>query len=243
MGLNAIRCKELYTEAGKTGFGEEARTSSDFDGTDLLKSGAMLAMIAAGSFVTGCISISEEQPEKIEDNPVRLEYHNWGDRGIDAKLDAKTIGDKTTFHSDLTGADYKMIFKGIIPENGTLKAHFDIARKDPATGSVEKQHVALEDYLKPETHDEATSQYRQLVNGSTDSVASMNFEGNKNFADLKVFAYADIKNDKEVDLNLAEGVIKQPLECRIIVVPVYGGVAPMASCSEPKKLEENWGEN
>ncbi len=71
----------------------------------------------------------------------------------------------------------------------------------------------------------------------------MNFDGNKNFTGLKVFAYADIKNDKEVDLNLAEGALKQPLECRIIVVPVYRGVAPMAVCSEPKKLEENWGEN
>lgn len=54
MGINKINC-EGYADVKGSGFGKEHKNSSDFDGTDLLKSGAILAAIAAGSSVAGCL--------------------------------------------------------------------------------------------------------------------------------------------------------------------------------------------
>lgn len=66
MGINAITCKGLYTETGKTGFGEGGRTSSDFDGSDLLKGATLMAAIAAGAFVAGCVDNNKPPPAKVE---------------------------------------------------------------------------------------------------------------------------------------------------------------------------------
>ncbi len=62
MGINTIKCKGVYTETGKTGFGERVIGASDFDGNDILKSAALLAAIAAGSFAAGCLEAPDRPP-------------------------------------------------------------------------------------------------------------------------------------------------------------------------------------
>lgn len=57
MGMNKITC-EGYADVRESGFGKGGRSSSDFEGTDILKTGAFLAAVAAGSFVAGCIDDS-----------------------------------------------------------------------------------------------------------------------------------------------------------------------------------------
>lgn len=204
MGIDAIKC-EGYADVKEIGFGKCHEIASDLNGTDLLRSVAVLGL---GIAVAGCIS----GPKEKEDEPVRLEYGTWRDRGVDVTLNAKQVGDETTFHSDVTSADYRAIFRGMASENGTMKAHFDILRRDPLNNSMEKQHVALDDYLKPETYNEAMLQYKQLANnGSTATVALLDFDGNRDFPGLKIIAYADIRNGEEVKLNLAEGHLKPSL--------------------------------
>ncbi len=62
MGINAIKCEGMYEETGKTGFGDESRTSNDFDGSDLLKGAALTALLAAGTFVAGCVDVDNSAP-------------------------------------------------------------------------------------------------------------------------------------------------------------------------------------
>ncbi len=68
MGINSIKC-ENYAGAGKTGFGKENKSASDFDGKDILKGAAMLALMTAGTLVAGCIESPDNRPP-----PVKVEY-------------------------------------------------------------------------------------------------------------------------------------------------------------------------
>ncbi len=71
MGMNAITCKG-YADVKESGFGKGTRTSSDFDGNDILKGAALTALLAAGTLIAGCID--ERAPPtkdavKYEKNP------------------------------------------------------------------------------------------------------------------------------------------------------------------------------
>ncbi len=112
MGINSITCKGGYAETGKVEFGKGIRTSSDFDGTDLLKGATLVALMAAGTFVAGCVG--KDAPADLEQP--RYRFNRFGD--------TKTIRDEAT------NKTYELEFDG-------LKERWDYGtRYDAATFNV-----------------------------------------------------------------------------------------------------------
>lgn len=96
MGMNAIRC-EGYADIKESGFGKGQKSSSDFNGKDILKGVTMMALLAAGTFVAGCAGNdnSAEQPARVE----RYRFNGFGD--------TKTI------HDEATNKTYAIEFNGL----------------------------------------------------------------------------------------------------------------------------------
>lgn len=112
MGINAITCKGSYTETGKTGFGEGVRTSSDFDGTDILKGAAILTLMAVGTFAAGCVG-KDESPN--------FEQHQYR---------FNKFGDTKTVHDEATNKTYEFEFDGLMERRVYVSsyqvAHFNV---------------------------------------------------------------------------------------------------------------------
>lgn len=89
-------------EAGKTGFGEGARTASDFDDDDWLKSTIMIALVAAGSFafVAGFQDNSHDSSQRA---PVPVEH----------TYRFNNLGDTKTIHDNSTNKTYEFEFDGV----------------------------------------------------------------------------------------------------------------------------------
>ncbi len=66
MGINSIKC-EGYVDMKESGFGKGTRTSSDFDGNDILKGAALTALLAAGTFVAGCVDKRDDSAPPTKD--------------------------------------------------------------------------------------------------------------------------------------------------------------------------------
>lgn len=185
MGINSIKC-ENYVGEGKAGFGKGYRSSSDFDGTDLLAAAGMIALVSLAS--SGCISIDKEI--------VMGSLVKHGDLGgkVDHELKAVKIGDSITYDKSIDGSGrYDVMFKGIESDG---KAHFDVLH-----GSNELKHFAVSNYEKPDTYEEMLNMTDKIMAGqSTDSVALLKFEGTGSW---ETIAYAYI-NGSEVDLKLVK---------------------------------------
>lgn len=206
MGINAINCKGLYAETGKSKFGEGSRSASDFDVRDIIADNIGPIIVA---FVCGLIGVDlldKFRKSQIIQLAYGDEIFGFGlDDGIDAQLNAKKVGDSVDFHSHQTKADYTAMFEGF--KEG--KALFNVTRRD-VSGSVENRSIALADYTMPGTQEDALRLYQKILDGSTDTVASINFDGNEKFPALKVLAYADIKHG-EAELKIAEGYLESPI--------------------------------
>ncbi len=172
----------MYAETGKTGFGDEFKTASDFDGTDLLAAAGMIALVSLAS--SGCISLSKEN--------VMGSLVKNGDFGgkVDHELKATKIGDSMTYDN---GGRYDVMFKGIGPDG---KANFDVLHD-----SNELKHFSVSNYEKPGTYEKMLNVTDKILAGqSTDSVALLKFEGTGRW---EMLAYAYI-NGSEADLKLVD---------------------------------------
>lgn len=216
MGMNAITCKG-YADVKESALGKENRTSSDFDGSDLLKGAAFLTLMGVGGSVVVDFIAGEEENRNL---PVRLEDGRTGDSGFDASLSSHTVSEaifyrnELVFYGDQSGAEYTVTFKGL--DDTAQIAHYGIRRIDMNTSAVEELDFALSSYHPPRTPGEALVQYNEIVkNGSTDKVALIDFEGNGNLPGLKLIAYAEIEKNfieegSSVYLKIAEGYLEAP---------------------------------
>ncbi len=130
MGLNSIRC-EGYAEVGKTAFGEGNRTSSDLDGTDILKGAAIMALMAAGTFVAGCLG---------KDEPAKLEQ----------QYRFRRLGDTKTIHDESTNTTYELKLDGLekVWNHGyTERAHFTVYETG-AQGKTEIGGILIEEMTR-----------------------------------------------------------------------------------------------
>ncbi len=143
MGLNAIRCKGgLYTEVGKTGFGEGSRSSSDFDRTDLLKVATLMVLTATGTFFVGRIGKDDGCVGK--DAPADLEQHRYR---------FNRFGDTKTIHDESTNKTYELEFDGLKErwDYGSLynAAHFNVydvgAQGKTRIGDIEIVNRGIQD--------------------------------------------------------------------------------------------------
>lgn len=185
MGINSIKC-DGYADANGSGFGKGYRSSSDFDGTDLLAAAGMIALVSLAS--SGCISLSK-------DNVVGslVKTGDFGEH-VDSELNFKKIGDSTTHHPSVDDTiRYDVMFKGIGPDG---KANFDILHNND-----ELKHFAVANYEKPDTYEKMLNVTDNILAGqSTDSVAVLKFEGTGMW-DMIAYAYI---NGSEVDLKLVD---------------------------------------
>lgn len=140
MGINAIRC-ERNGGVKESVFGKGHRSSSDFDGADLLKAGAMIAAVA---FAAGCVG-RETPPEKLD---------TYSLPRYPQKMDAVfTEGDggPKAFHSERTNSTYLMKLEGHenFYNSDRVDLRFSIYRMLPG-GEVEQKSVLLSNNKGPQ---------------------------------------------------------------------------------------------
>lgn len=100
MGINAIRCKGVYEEAGKTGFGEGSRSASDFDGLDLLLTGSVVATVALGGALMAMeLAGNGKEAPKGPTESAKIEY---GPYHFNASGENKTV------HSQFSNKTYQI---------------------------------------------------------------------------------------------------------------------------------------
>lgn len=193
MGLNAVDCKGP-AGPGTAGIGKDYAGWNDFGMRDLLLVG-VVGLIA--SAYASAISLNYDKRVQL----------GWGeerpDKGIDATLDIRQDGDKVAFDGWWPDHEYKTMFTG---KDESGKFYFDVSRKEIGE-PMETRHIALAEYRRPETIDEAVGQYERLQNGSTDSVALLDFGGNGN--DIKVLAFVE-NGANGPKLNIADGYLNKP---------------------------------
>ncbi len=156
MGINSITCKGgSYADVKESGLGNGNRTSSDFDGADLLKGAAVLAAIAAGSFVAGCLEKDAgHKPAKTDymDKNADVDSLAQGQLPFPVNADPNDMpqylkatfvypGDTRGFHSERTNSTYWVVME-TFPDAG----QFDVYCKPPS-GIIELQHADFSGYL------------------------------------------------------------------------------------------------
>lgn len=194
MGLNAVDCKGP-AGLGASGIGKDYAICNDFGVRDLLLVGAV-GLIA--STYASMISLNYDKRVQL----------GWGDEhpdsGIDATLGIRQEGDKMAFDGWWPDHEYKTVFTG---KDESGKFHFDVSRKEIGE-PIETRHIALAEYRRPETIEEAVGQYERLQNGSTDSVALLDFGGNGGYIKVLAFVENGIEGPK---LNIADGRMDKPV--------------------------------